>query len=387
MDKTVVVLIGAGVCCVVIGLALFVKLLTTKNDDSDEASGNKKLLDEEYAENFQECFDDTENIEDTLDQLATIYTGNQYMYNLLINALDFIRDEQGDYETALEGINVDSDPVIAKMHSTAIKKALNLDTKPAIVKRSAKNVKTEPDSKEDLENEASTEKAADTKANDSFNKDAAKDKVANPVKKKLQHFGSWVVRKASNTQIPDAPSGFRAYSREAAMRMNVVNDYTYTLETIVQAGREKIPMTSVPVRTNGELRPSRLFNSIWGYVKKSMITIIRAYMMYKPLKCFTFLCIPPILVGAMIGIRFLIFYFKGTGTGHVQSLILACTLIIIGFLTLMMGLLGDILASNKKLLEDTQYHVRRIEYDILQNKREIKEYGEGTGDAEGDAHE
>ena len=208
-----------------------------------------------------------------------------------------------------------------------------------------------------------------------------------PLKKKLQHFGSWVVRKASNTQIPDAPSGFRAYSREAAMRMNVVNDYTYTLETIVQAGREKIPMTSVPVRTNGELRPSRLFNSIWGYVKKSMITIIRAYMMYKPLKCFTFLCIPPILVGAMIGIRFLIFYFKGTGTGHVQSLILACTLIIIGFLTLMMGLLGDILASNKKLLEDTQYHVRRIEYDILQNKREIKEYGEGTGDAEGDAHE
>ena len=102
MDKTVVVLIGAGVCCVVIGLALFVKLLTTKNDDSDEASGNKKLLDEEYAENFQECFDDTENIEDTLDQLATIYTGNQYMYNLLINALEFIRDEQGDYETALE---------------------------------------------------------------------------------------------------------------------------------------------------------------------------------------------------------------------------------------------------------------------------------------------
>ena len=97
------------------------------------------------------------------------------------------------------------------------------------------------------------------------------------------------MRKASNTQIPDAPSGFRAYSREAAMRMNVVNDYTYTLETIVQAGREKIPMTSVPVRTNGELRPSRLFNSIWGYVKKSMITIIRAYMMYKPLKCFTFL--------------------------------------------------------------------------------------------------
>ena len=103
------------------------------------------------------------------------------------------------------------------------------------------------------------------------------------LKKKLQHFGSWVVRKASNTDIPDAPSGFRALSREAAMHINVVNDYTYTLETIVQAGRQRIPITSVPVRTNEELRPSRLFSSIWGYVKRSMLTIIRAYAMYKPL--------------------------------------------------------------------------------------------------------
>ena len=100
-----------------------------------------------------------------------------------------------------------------------------------------------------------------------------------PLKKKLQHFGSWVVRKASRTDIPDAPSGFRAYSREAAMRMNVVNEYTYTLETIVQAGRNKMAITSVPIRTNGELRPSRLFNSMMGYVKKSMLTIIRAFLM------------------------------------------------------------------------------------------------------------
>lgn len=107
------------------------------------------------------------------------------------------------------------------------------------------------------------------------------------IKKKLQHLGSWAVRKASATDIPDAPSGFRALSREAAMRINVVNDYTYTLETIVQAGREKLAITSVPIHTNGELRPSRLFKSIWGYVKKSMVTILRAYMMYKPLKTFT----------------------------------------------------------------------------------------------------
>lgn len=183
------------------------------------------------------------------------------------------------------------------------------------------------------------------------------------IKKKLQHFGSWVVRRASNTDIPDAPSGFRAFSREAAMRLNVVNDYTYTLETIVQAGRERIAITSVPVRTNAELRPSRLFHSIWGYVKKSMLTILRAYMMYKPLKCFTYLAVPPTVFGLAIGIRFLIYYVRGQGSGMVQSLILACTLVIIGFLTLVMGLLADVLAANRKILQDAQYHVKRMEYD------------------------
>lgn len=183
------------------------------------------------------------------------------------------------------------------------------------------------------------------------------------MKKKLQHFGSWVVRKASNTNIPDAPSGFRAFSREAAMRINVVNDYTYTLETIVQAGREKIAITSVPIRTNGELRPSRLFNSIWGYVKRSMLTILRAYMMYKPLKCFTYFAIPPIVLGVAIGIRFLVYYMHGQGGGHVQSLILACALTIIGFLTFMIGLLADVLAANRKILQDAQYHIRKMEYE------------------------
>lgn len=193
------------------------------------------------------------------------------------------------------------------------------------------------------------------------------------IKKKLQHFGSWVVRKASNTDIPDAPSGFRAFSREAAMRINVVNDYTYTLETIVQAGRERIAITSVPIRTNGELRPSRLFNSILGYVKKSMLTIIRAYMMYKPLRCFTFVAIVPTLIGLLIGGRYLYFIAMGTAGGHVQSLLLACTLIILGFLTLVVGLLADVLAANRKLIEDTQYHVRRAEYErVYQRENRIE---------------
>lgn len=192
------------------------------------------------------------------------------------------------------------------------------------------------------------------------------------IKKKLQHLGSWVVRKASNTNIPDAPSGFRAFSREAAMRINVVNDYTYTLETIVQAGREKIAITSVPIRTNAELRPSRLFSSIWGYVKKSMLTIIRAYMMYKPLKCFTFLSIPPVAVGLLIGFRYLYYIMTNQAGGHVQSLILACTLILMGFVGFMIGLVGDVMAANRKILEDTQYHVRKAEYDALCETHGIK---------------
>ena len=188
------------------------------------------------------------------------------------------------------------------------------------------------------------------------------------IKKKLQHFGSFIVRKASNTDIPDAPSGFRAMSREAALRINVVNDYTYTLETIVQAGREKIAISSVPIRTNAELRPSRLFNSIWGYVKKSIVTILRAYMMYKPLKCFSFISLFPTLIGIGIGCRFLIYLALGASGGKVQSLMLACTLIVIGFLTFMIGLVADVIAANRRILQDTQYHVRRMEYEMTQQK-------------------
>lgn len=184
-----------------------------------------------------------------------------------------------------------------------------------------------------------------------------------PLKKKLQHLGSWVVRKASKTDIPDAPSGFRAYSREAALRMNVINEYTYTLETIVQAGRNKIPLTSVPIRTNGELRPSRLFNSMMGYVKKSMLTIIRAFLMYRPLMFFSTLGGIMSLAGVLLGVRFLVYFFAGTGAGHIQSLILASMMIILGVMTVIVGLQGDIISANRKLLEDIQYHVRKLDYD------------------------
>lgn len=183
-----------------------------------------------------------------------------------------------------------------------------------------------------------------------------------PLKKKLQHFGSWVVRKASKTDIPDAPSGFRAYSRHTAMRMNVINEYTYTLETIVQAGRQKMAVTSVPIRTNGELRPSRLFSSMFGYVKKSMLTIIRAFMMYKPLAFFTGIATVFSLAGVALGVRYLVYMAMGEGGGHVPSLILASMLIIIGVLAGVIACLGDVIAANRKLLQEIQYDLRKIEY-------------------------
>lgn len=183
-----------------------------------------------------------------------------------------------------------------------------------------------------------------------------------PLKKKLQHFGSWVVRKASKTDVPDAPSGFRAYSRHTAMRLNVINEYTYTLETIVQAGRQKMAVTSVPIRTNAELRPSRLFSSMFGYVKKSMLTIGRALMMYKPLYCFSWIAGIFGLLGTVIGIRFLVYYFSGAGNGHIQSLILASMLIVIAVMAEVIGLLADVISANRKLLEDIQFELRKMDY-------------------------
>ena len=180
-----------------------------------------------------------------------------------------------------------------------------------------------------------------------------------PLKKKLQHFGSWVVRKASKTTIPDAPSGFRAYSREAAMRINVINDYTYTLETIVQSGREKM---AGPIRTNPELRESRLFHSMWGYIKKSMLTIVRTYLMYRPLYFFFMLGSILALVGVGFFVRYFVFFCSGEGGGHLQSLILASTLLIVGFQTIVVGLLGDVISANRKILQDVQYHVRKMDY-------------------------
>lgn len=192
-----------------------------------------------------------------------------------------------------------------------------------------------------------------------------------PLKKKLQHLGSWVVRRASKTDIPDAPSGFRAFSREAALHLNVINEYTYTLETIVQAGRNRMAIVSVPIRTNEELRPSRLFHSMFGYIKKSMVTIIRTYLMYKPMRFFIGVGIIPFVAGLLLGFRYMFFIYQGRAVGHIQSLIFASMLILLGMMCWTIGIQADLIAANRKILEDIQYHVRKADLsssDLQDNK-------------------
>jgi glycosyltransferase involved in cell wall biosynthesis len=173
-----------------------------------------------------------------------------------------------------------------------------------------------------------------------------------PAKKFLQKLGSWVVRKASRTDIPDAPSGFRAMSRECAMQLNVYNNYTYTLETIIQAGQKNMAITSVPIRTNEDLRPSRLLSSIPNYIKKSVVTIVRISVVYKSFQFFMSIAAILFGLGLVLGLRYLYFYFTGEGDGHVQSVILAGVLMGMGFQTGLIAFIADLLSVNRKLLEE-----------------------------------
>lgn len=179
------------------------------------------------------------------------------------------------------------------------------------------------------------------------------------LKKIFQKMGSWLVRKVSQTTVADVPSGFRAFSKEAALRLNVYNSYTYTVETLIQAGQNNIPVISVPIRVNEDLRPSRLVKSIPSYIKQSIFTIIRISVTYRPFAFFISIGSSLFLLGTLIGIRFLYFYFTESSSGHIQSLILASILIGIGFQTILIAFVADLLSNNRRLSEDIQYRLRK----------------------------
>lgn len=181
------------------------------------------------------------------------------------------------------------------------------------------------------------------------------------LKKRLQEVGSWVVRLASNTEVVDAPSGFRAFTREAAQRLNVFSAYTYTLETIIQAGHSNIRVLSVPIRTNPDLRPSRLVKSIGRYVWRSATTIVRIFATYRPLVFFSLIASFFLLLGFGFGGWYLAHKFAGDGAGHVQSALLAAASITIGLIALMLGFVADLLGVNRRLLEGIDWRVRQLE--------------------------
>lgn len=181
------------------------------------------------------------------------------------------------------------------------------------------------------------------------------------LKRWLQGLGSRAVSKLSGIEIGDVTSGFRAYSREAALRMNILSDFTYTLETIIQSGKKPITVVTVPTTSNPPTRPSRLFAGTAQYLRRQIPTVLRLYLLYQPLKTFALGSMVFLAPGVLIGLRFLYFWVRGTGAGHIQSLILAAILSIVGFQVLILGLVADLLAANRRLLEDTLYRVRKIE--------------------------
>jgi glycosyltransferase involved in cell wall biosynthesis len=188
-----------------------------------------------------------------------------------------------------------------------------------------------------------------------------------PIKKFLQKFGSWVVRLASKTDIVDTTSGFRAYSREAARQIVVFTDYTYTLETIIQAGQKNMAIISVPIRVNPFLRPSRLIKSIFSYINRSIVTIFRIFVIYQPFKFFATISLVLFSLGILIGIRFLYFYSVGMGTGHIQSLILSSILLLMGFQSFLIAFIADLLAANRKLIENIRFKINKAETENTKN--------------------
>ena len=180
-------------------------------------------------------------------------------------------------------------------------------------------------------------------------------------KKLLQHVGSWVVRKASGCPIRDTTSGFRAFNREAALRTVVYSKFSYTLETLIHAGTGSLSVAQVPVRVNSMLRKSRLAGSTWQYLKKSAATIVRIYSMYNPLKVFLFLGGISFLGGAVLSLRYLYFYISAGASGHLQSLILAAVLMIVGFQIMVIGLVADLIGASRRLNEEILYRLRKME--------------------------
>ena len=210
------------------------------------------------------------------------------------------------------------------------------------------------------------------------------------LKKRLQRLGSWAVRRLSRTDVPDVTSGFRAYSRQAAMGLNIVSEFTYTLESIIQAGHQNLAITHVPIQTNAKTRESRLFKSIGGYIRRSLGTIFRIYTLYRPMRVFLTIGGVLLTAGVALAVRYLWFMLQGEGKGHVQSVIISGVLLNLGFLVCMIGVLADLAGANRRLIEEVLYRVRRLDLGgprtgsiVTRTSEDTAQPASGDGDDQG----
>ncbi len=302
------------------------------------------------------CYNEEEIIAQTISDLPEKIEGIDEILILLIN--DGCKDktvEIAEKYGVKHFVNFQTNRGLAKAFSAGLTKALELGAD-IIVNTDADNQYCA----DDIQNlvKPILEKKADIVVG---TRPVEEIKHFSITKKVLQKLGSWVMRIISSTDIQDAPSGFRAFSRDAALKINVFDNYTYTLETIIQARAKGLKIACVPVRVNPELRKSKLMKNMFDYIRRSSFTMMRMFIVYRPFRFFAIIGSMFLLSGFLIGARFLHFYFNAQGSGHIQSLILSAILILTGVQTCLIAVLAELQSINRKIIEDVQTRVKKME--------------------------
>ena len=301
------------------------------------------------------CYNESENILATLNDLPKEIAGVDEIEILIIN--DGSEDDTAEKakEWGASVVDIKTNKGLANAFRTGLQECLNRGAD-IIVNTDGDNQYCAKDIEKLLQPILKGEADISIGARDIFSI-----KEFSPIKKILQKFGSFALRMLSTTEVDDAPSGFRAFSRNAALRLNVFDNYTYTMETLIQAGAKGLKVASIPIRVNKQTRKSKLVKNIFDYVFKSMKTTIRMFIVYRPFRFFAFWALMLGIVGLFLVARFIWYYYTGNGNGHIQSLIFSAIFLITSIQLVIIAIIGDLLSINRKLLEDIQTRIRKME--------------------------
>ncbi len=314
------------------------------------------------------CFNEEETLPFTLKEIPKKFNGIDIVEILVVN--------DGSTDKTLETAKrAGVDHIVQHMHNKGLAQSFATGLKESLLREADIIVNTDGDNQyagKDIQKliDPIIEGKADIVIGD---REVMTIKHFSFFKKLLQGIGSWVVCHLSGTSIPDVTSGFRAFSREAALQISILSKFTYTIETIIQAGIKNMSITHIPVSTNEKLRPSRLFKNIPTYVKRSIGTIFRVYTLYQPLRVFSIIGGVVFGIGFLLSLRFIYFYIIGDSSGHIQSLILSAVFMIVGFQIFVIGLMAELISTNRKFLEDIIYHIRKINLSMKQRDKKEEE--------------